>query len=889
MNRQTFLRYAAKYGCLFLTLLMMSPTGLAKNADQSDWLYNISESAMADEPGHQDDNPEIAISGTTVHVLWAARKADNFNEHVLYYRRSTDLGKTWQPKIQLMASKEVILLSRENRKLTVSGNTVHIFQNHYRGSWYGVLTYFRSTDNGASFEPAKDILTAESAHHIYDIYAHAEKNYVYLAYVYQRNWEVKDSIALLVSENQGNSFASRPIASFDKDLGDDHPRLYDMQAQGTHIALVYGDAKSYYGLRRARLFAAVSTDGGQKFHINKIDVPSNENSEPKSYASTSENYAPKIAFGGKNVYVVFHAIDEEGKNAVFFRRSMDGGQTFSAAQSLSQELKDRTVECCHETIAAHNEKVYVLFLDKQGNLYFKRSLNGGVSFDALKELTAPGDTTPYGKTAIAVVWWPRILLDPNDSTGSRIHVTATHLFHVYSDNAGTHFSAPVTLYSPFGFSDLSRVKTAIDDNGALHLVAVGHTTWYTTGVFGDPDIFYRRFHHEVASTTTQRQALRLQHHKVRNDGSGIERWDTLVIPSESALQFKDAFTVEAWIKVNRMNDSDGYFLYKTDPGKDGAWGSILLGQWRNGNLDGRITTENAGYVVIADRSIANGVWTHVAMSYDATSKENNLRLYINGELTGKATAQGKIASSIGPYLIGGGSERGEAYQELIIDELRLWQYARSQDEIRATMRQALNGKEPGLVAYYPFDEPFTPYGTVRDMAYARYGILQRKEQLTEGYALASYTGMKITAPRSLVDAQNDARLYAEFVGEDQGDLYIAAMIGGQPNNIFFLDERGAFHLNRPLPFRRNGRFTGALPIFTIPGASIPQGRYRLYAVVTDAGADIFDFARWHGPIAQFLFIAHEKILDQNQDGWADDDRNRDGFLDNDRNFDGYPD
>ncbi|MCL5280335.1 MAG: hypothetical protein M1376_10560 [Planctomycetes bacterium] len=40
----------------------------------------------------------------------------------------------------------------------------------------------------------------------------------------------------------------------------------------------------------------------------------------------------------------------------------------------------------------------------------------------------------------------------------------------------------------------------------------------------------------------------------------------------------------------------------------------------------------------------------------------------------------------------------------MLDEIRLWNVARSPEEIRAALNTPLTGKEPGLVAYWDFDD-----------------------------------------------------------------------------------------------------------------------------------------------------------------------------------------
>ena len=44
------------------------------------------------------------------------------------------------------------------KRMAVTGDTVHIAVNYYEGSWYGVLGYLRSTNNGASFEPIRPLI-----------------------------------------------------------------------------------------------------------------------------------------------------------------------------------------------------------------------------------------------------------------------------------------------------------------------------------------------------------------------------------------------------------------------------------------------------------------------------------------------------------------------------------------------------------------------------------------------------------------------------------------------------------------------------------------------------------------------------------------------------------
>ena len=93
-------------------------------------------------------------------------------------------------------------------------------------------------------------------------------------------------------------------------------------------------------------------------------------------------------------------------------------------------------------------------------------------------------------------------------------------------------------------------------------------------------------------------------------------------------------------------------------------------------------------------------WNHVAVTRDAS---NNVVLYINGNSSSNArqiTENGNsaLAFAIGAYEAGQSPFNGK------IDEVRIWDDARTQAEIKANMHTELAGNESNLVAYYKFNE-----------------------------------------------------------------------------------------------------------------------------------------------------------------------------------------
>jgi hypothetical protein len=101
----------------------------------------------------------------------------------------------------------------------------------------------------------------------------------------------------------------------------------------------------------------------------------------------------------------------------------------------------------------------------------------------------------------------------------------------------------------------------------------------------------------------------------------------------------------------------------------------------------------------------NDQWIHFAMVYDQTA----VTLYVNGvymagvQGSQKMPAGGGMLATARTMLTIGGNPRG-AYFNGAIDEFRMWNIARSQADIMATMGTKLVGNEDGLVGYWKFDD-----------------------------------------------------------------------------------------------------------------------------------------------------------------------------------------
>ena len=99
--------------------------------------------------------------------------------------------------------------------------------------------------------------------------------------------------------------------------------------------------------------------------------------------------------------------------------------------------------------------------------------------------------------------------------------------------------------------------------------------------------------------------------------------------------------------------------------------------------------------------VTPGQWYHIAVVYDHT----NITIYKNGLLFSTLAKTNDIGTTTTKLLIGArGDNTPTAYFNGKIDELRVWNTARTACEINSNMANSLVGNETGLVALYNFDQ-----------------------------------------------------------------------------------------------------------------------------------------------------------------------------------------
>ena len=163
-------------------------------------------------------------------------------------------------------------------------------------------------------------------------------------------------------------------------------------------------------------------------------------------------------------------------------------------------------------------------------------------------------------------------------------------------------------------------------------------------------------------------------------------------------------TLEMWVRAYTFGENRKVF------GKVGSDGSTFNNGYVMGYQNLNVYTEiwNPSTQVIPYSSAGpiqvDSAFVHLASTY--SSSTGMLRDYVNGNLVGEVQVfpATPIAANDAQLLIGASPWDPQAYQFYgALDEVRIWNTARTGTQIKSLMFKELQGTEEGLVAYYNFN------------------------------------------------------------------------------------------------------------------------------------------------------------------------------------------
>ena len=179
------------------------------------------------------------------------------------------------------------------------------------------------------------------------------------------------------------------------------------------------------------------------------------------------------------------------------------------------------------------------------------------------------------------------------------------------------------------------------------------------------------------------------------DGSN----DKIVIPNDASLNPTNAITLEAWINVAEWdNNIWGDNIISKQSGNPDCGYNLTCGE--NGRIQFTISAGNGWKDVNTGSVLGLDQWYHVAGVYNGTS----MKIYVNGIMQSEISVTDPINISTNELDLGENPEWTNRMFKGKLDEVRIWNIARTDAEIQSAMNNELVGDETGLIAYYNFNE-----------------------------------------------------------------------------------------------------------------------------------------------------------------------------------------
>jgi len=168
----------------------------------------------------------------------------------------------------------------------------------------------------------------------------------------------------------------------------------------------------------------------------------------------------------------------------------------------------------------------------------------------------------------------------------------------------------------------------------------------------------------------------------------------------------DIFTIELWVKSTEVTSEVGDILaWATSDTSNGAYTAEILTE--NGYI-GYAEWDGTNFPITPGVFFADGNWHHIAVTRNK-DQTGNLKFYFDGTLTSISTININVITD--NLKIGSESYDNQNYRHFkgTLDELRIWNYEKTQTQLQDQMNKEVSGDETGLLAYYNFNQGVANY------------------------------------------------------------------------------------------------------------------------------------------------------------------------------------
>jgi Neuraminidase (sialidase) len=307
-----------------------------------------------------------AASGSNRFVVWVN---DLGRDTEIFFRRSTDNGASWQPKVSLAPSP----MEAFNPQIIVSGSNVYVVWGEFHSNLnIGFVIFIRSTDNGATWGPVQEV--SESCSNFFSPQIAVSGSNVFVVW-HSGGGECQSANEIHFRRSTDNGATWHPAVNLSNNPG--HSSAPLIAASGSNVYVVWTQLNPDETL--SDIFFRRSTDNGATWK-SKVNISNN----------VGDSLTPQVNFSGINVYVAW-SDDLPTNNDIFVRRSADNGATWKVAKNLS----NNPGPSLNPQIAASGSSAHVVWDQRNtgqtlSDVFFRRSTDNGATWNLAKNLSSNG-------------------------------------------------------------------------------------------------------------------------------------------------------------------------------------------------------------------------------------------------------------------------------------------------------------------------------------------------------------------------------------------------------------------------------------------------------------------------------------------------------------------
>ena len=663
---------------------------------------------------------DVQVSGQTVHVAWTDWKPNAAGEYCLWYRRSTDGGRTWEEPRAVVKSATMRMTDLNNvgatfgcnaKWMEVEGQNVHFVTTHNsQDGGNGEVWYTCSHDGGQTFETRTIADGSQGDGHYYYGRPHvvADGQTLVIAFQGSRYGGSAANTNVLTSFDGGATFNAKQIGT--------KQSLADLQVSGRQWAVLGNFYEWNYMMLWGNVYISTSNDGGETIttqNIAPIVIDSEREWTDRSWGDlnymkggngASYNYHAQMTLEGDVINVIYEGCIEavEDKRPTndrahtVFCRSTDFGKTWTDAMYLPESNGSAGA------IAAKGQHIYVLQTPKK--LQILHSHDGGQTWEQQERGTKSNEFYNFYDLYVA----------PDDATGQHVYLTGVRGLLTESKDGFRTIHRNFAIGSEsWDYKDWNNqsLTVRLDSEGTEHWL-MNYSAPYKASTPYFWSIVYRR-NDPAPATTDQEMALDISVPEERLINYPLTN---VIIPmTPSLMEAREAMTVECWVRIDKLGTtSDIVALTNSDTH---AGGSIYRGGWymdvhRDGDsysfyagLSTELSWDDKGQEVWDRwryRVTDLGVWHHLALTYDSRVEQDNIRFYIDGMLMGTQTDRGLIAMGNNPIVIGPNSVNSNV-NETYVDNFAVFSRALTHDEIMQHIYNKPDAKDKDCRLLLTFD------------------------------------------------------------------------------------------------------------------------------------------------------------------------------------------